>query len=63
MERPYSLIVDAYAHISPPGYTDVLRGFRSYRQTINAIAAMDITDAEKQQIFPENALQLLRLPT
>jgi predicted TIM-barrel fold metal-dependent hydrolase len=25
MERPYSLKVDAYAHISPPGYTDVLR--------------------------------------
>jgi uncharacterized protein len=42
---------------------DYYFGSRSYRQTINAIAAMDITDAEKQQIFSENALQLLRLPT
>jgi len=37
-------------------------GFRSYRQTINAIEAMDITDAEKKKIFADNALNLLRLP-
>lgn len=37
-------------------------GFRSYRQTINAIEAMEITEAEKQQIFADNALRLLRLP-
>jgi aminocarboxymuconate-semialdehyde decarboxylase len=37
-------------------------GSRSYRQTINAIEAMDITEAEKQQIFAGNALHLLRLP-
>jgi predicted TIM-barrel fold metal-dependent hydrolase len=37
-------------------------GFRSYRQTISAIEAMDITPAEKKKIFSENALRLLRLP-
>jgi predicted TIM-barrel fold metal-dependent hydrolase len=37
-------------------------GVRSYRQTINAIEAMDITDDEKKQIFSENAINLLRLP-
>jgi len=36
-------------------------GFRSYRQTINAIQAMEIADEEKRQIFAENALRLLRL--
>jgi predicted TIM-barrel fold metal-dependent hydrolase len=37
-------------------------GFRSYRQTINAIEAMDIPEAEKRKIFSENAVRLLRLP-
>jgi predicted TIM-barrel fold metal-dependent hydrolase len=37
-------------------------GFRSYRQTINAIEAMSISAAEKKKIFSENALSLLRLP-
>jgi aminocarboxymuconate-semialdehyde decarboxylase len=37
-------------------------GFRSYRQTLGAIEAMDITAAEKRKIFSENALRLLRLP-
>ena len=37
-------------------------GLRSYRQTINAIEAMDITAAEKKKIFAENAVSLLRLP-
>ena len=37
-------------------------GFRSYRQTISAIEAMDIAGAEKRKIFSDNALRLLRLP-
>lgn len=37
-------------------------GFRSYRQTMNAIEAMDISDEEKEKIFATNALKLLRLP-
>jgi aminocarboxymuconate-semialdehyde decarboxylase len=41
---------------------DYYFGFRSYRQTINAIEAMDITDADKRKIFADNALHLLRLP-
>ncbi|MBA7698348.1 hypothetical protein ES703_107025 [subsurface metagenome] len=41
---------------------DYYFGFRSYRQTINAIEAMDITDDEKQKIFVDNALSLLRIP-
>lgn len=41
---------------------DHYQGRRSYRQVINAIEAMDITEAEKKQIFAENALSLLRLP-
>jgi predicted TIM-barrel fold metal-dependent hydrolase len=41
---------------------DYERGVRSYRQTINAIEAMDITDDEKKKIFADNARGLLRLP-
>ena len=41
---------------------DLEFGNRSYRQTINAIEAMDITDAERQAIFRENAIKLLCLP-
>jgi uncharacterized protein len=41
---------------------DYYGGIRSYRQTINAIEEMEITEAEKQQIFTDNALRLLRLP-
>jgi uncharacterized protein len=37
-------------------------GFRSYRQTINAIEGMNISAAEKKKILAENALSLLRLP-
>ncbi len=37
-------------------------GIRSYRQTINAIEAMGITDDEKRQIFADNARRLLHLP-
>lgn len=41
---------------------DYFFGFRSYRQTINAILAMDITDEEKNMILVDNARKLLRLP-
>jgi predicted TIM-barrel fold metal-dependent hydrolase len=37
-------------------------GVRSYRQTISAIEAMDITDDEKKQIFADNARSLLGIP-
>ncbi|OGO39008.1 MAG: hypothetical protein A2147_08080 [Chloroflexi bacterium RBG_16_57_8] len=37
-------------------------GFRSYRQTINAIEAMSITEEERKKIFVDNALNLLRIP-
>jgi predicted TIM-barrel fold metal-dependent hydrolase len=40
---------------------DYERGIRSYRQTISAIEAMDITEDEKKQIFIDNALSLLRI--
>ena len=41
---------------------DYYFGFRSYRQTINAIEAMKITEEEKKKIFVDNALSLLRIP-
>jgi predicted TIM-barrel fold metal-dependent hydrolase len=41
---------------------DYFFGFRSYRQTLNAIEAMDITDEEKNMILVDNAIKLLRLP-
>ncbi|MCR4393714.1 MAG: amidohydrolase [Dehalococcoidales bacterium] len=37
-------------------------GMRSYRQTISAIEAMEITAEEKQKILVENAIRLLRIP-
>jgi predicted TIM-barrel fold metal-dependent hydrolase len=37
-------------------------GARSYRQTIDAIEAMQITPEEKRKIFVDNALSLLRIP-
>ncbi len=40
---------------------DYYFGFRSYRQTINAIKGMDILDEEKRMILADNALKLLRL--
>jgi uncharacterized protein len=36
-------------------------GRRSYRETINAIEAMDIPESDKQKIFCGNALSLMRL--
>jgi predicted TIM-barrel fold metal-dependent hydrolase len=41
---------------------DYYFGFRSYRQTIDAIEAMQITPEEKRKIFVDNALSLLRIP-
>jgi predicted TIM-barrel fold metal-dependent hydrolase len=41
---------------------DYYFGFRSYRQTINAIEAMNITPEEKKKIFVDNAVSLLRIP-
>jgi predicted TIM-barrel fold metal-dependent hydrolase len=38
-------------------------GYRSYRQTINAIEAMDISDVEKKKIFEDNISKILRLTT
>ena len=40
---------------------DYYFGFRSYRQTINAIEAMNIPAEEKTRIFSGNAIDLLRL--
>lgn len=41
---------------------DSQMGYRNYRQTLNAIDEMPITEAEKQQILQGNARRLLRLP-
>jgi predicted TIM-barrel fold metal-dependent hydrolase len=41
---------------------DRYRGLRSYRQTINAINAMNITPQEKRKVMVDNALSLLRIP-
>jgi predicted TIM-barrel fold metal-dependent hydrolase len=37
-------------------------GHRNYRQTINAIEQMDISDTERTKIFEDNARALMRLP-
>jgi len=37
-------------------------GHRNYRQTINAIEEMNITDEDKKKIYEDNARTLLRLP-
>ena len=41
---------------------DTEQGDRNYRQTINAIEAMDISDADKKKIYEDNARNLMRLP-
>lgn len=41
---------------------DMEFGNRNYRQTINAIEAMNITDEERNMIYVENAKKLFRLP-
>ncbi len=40
---------------------DTERGDRNYRQTINAIDAMDITDEVRKKIYEDNARNLMRL--
>jgi uncharacterized protein len=37
-------------------------GVRSYRSTINAINAMNIPEEDKQKIFADNAVNILRIP-
>ena len=37
-------------------------GYRNYRQTINAIEEMDISDMEKRKIFEDNARKIFNLP-
>jgi len=41
---------------------DTEHGDRNYRQTINAIEQMDITEAERKKIYEDNARSLMRLP-
>lgn len=41
---------------------DSQMGYRNYRQTINAIEAMDISEEDKKKIFQNNARKLLQLP-
>lgn len=41
---------------------DIEHGDRNYRQTINAIEQMDITEEDKKKIYEDNARKLMRLP-
>jgi predicted TIM-barrel fold metal-dependent hydrolase len=41
---------------------DTERGDRNYRQTINAIDAMDISDEVRKRIYEDNARKLMKLP-
>ena len=41
---------------------DTEHGDRNYRQTINAIEAMNINDEDRQKIYMDNARKLMRLP-
>lgn len=41
---------------------DTERGSRNYRQTINAIEQMDISDKERKKIYEDNVRRLMRLP-
>lgn len=52
------IIFGADMPLGDPGF-----GRRSYTQTIGAIEAMDISEAEKQMIFAGNVERLLRLDT
>ncbi len=44
----------------PLGCTE--KGDRNYRQTINAIEAMPISDEDRKKIYEDNARKLMRLP-
>jgi predicted TIM-barrel fold metal-dependent hydrolase len=41
---------------------DIEKGDRNYRQTINAIERMPISDEDKKKIYEDNARKLMRLP-
>jgi aminocarboxymuconate-semialdehyde decarboxylase len=41
---------------------DSEHGDRNYRQTINAIEAMGLSDEDKKKIYEDNARKLMRLP-
>ena len=41
---------------------DIEGGDRNYRQTINAIEAMPISDEDRKKIYEDNARKLMRLP-
>jgi predicted TIM-barrel fold metal-dependent hydrolase len=41
---------------------DIENGDRNYRQTINAIEEMDISDGDRKKIYEDNARNLMRLP-
>ena len=41
---------------------DTEKGNRNYRQTINAIEEMNISDEDKKKIYEDNARDLMRLP-
>ena len=41
---------------------DMEFGNRNYRQTINAIEEMDISDEDRKKIYEDNARKLYRLP-
>jgi len=41
---------------------DTEKGDRNYRQTINAIEAMPISDVDKKKIYEDNARKLMKLP-
>ena len=41
---------------------DTEHGDRNYRQTINAIEVMNISDEDRKKIYEDNARKLMRLP-
>ena len=41
---------------------DTEHGDRNYRQTINAIEQMGITEEDRKKIYEDNARKLMRLP-
>jgi len=41
---------------------DIENGDRNYRQTINAIESMDITEEDRKKIYQDNAREMMRLP-